>query len=210
MERENKDLLDGKVVAIIGSSSINSARNGINFMEHIYRRSGIGVLNHSGFGSKLTALTEDYAAESINQLKKIDGLPTTGIDLILIQPGMNDDTDSVPVGTWESVSYTEFYYCLHQMCKKLYDKFPTVPFGVITGQYYGTQIAKESIYQNAIKEVCGYYGVPVCDLHAEGGTPYNYPSWKSQNTRDNLHLNNAGHLKLSYRVEAFIRQLLGH
>ncbi|HZG83821.1 SGNH/GDSL hydrolase family protein [Paenibacillus sp.] len=204
--------LKGKRIATIGSSSIDIGHTPSekNYIELIAERTGITILDYAVSGSTLTASTEDYAAESSNQLKKIDDLPTSNVDAILLQPAVNDDNNNRPLGTWESTSVTEVYGALHLMCKKLYDKFPTLPKGVITGQYYGTKTAQTSAYQQAIKEVCNYYSIPVCDLHHEGNTPYSYPAWQTVYASDGLHLNVSGNEVLSRRVEAFIRQMFGH
>ncbi len=201
--------LKGKRIGIIGSSSADVDRTVKNYWEYIAERTGVVLLNYADGGSTLTATTENYSAEETNQLKRIDELPTDGIDLIVIQPAANDDR-SRPIGTFDSTSVTEIYGALHVMCKKMYDKYPTLPFGVMTSQYFVYKDLTTSPTHDAIKEVCAFYSVPLCDLKSEGRVPYSYPSWQTNYAPDGLHLNDIGNEVLSRRVEAFVRMLLGY
>jgi lysophospholipase L1-like esterase len=205
----NIDVLNGKRIAIIGSSSADLDER-ITYWNHIRDRTGCVILDYADGGSTLTATTTNYSAETTNQLKRIDELPTSNIDLVVIQPCANDENNSRPLGTWDSTTVTEVYGALHTMAKKMYDKYPTLPFGVITGQYANPRTNKESVYMDAVMEVCAFYSIPCVNLKKEGRTPYTYDSWRNTFTPDNTHLNPDGAKVLSYRVESFTRSLLGH
>jgi lysophospholipase L1-like esterase len=206
----NVNVLNGKRIGVIGSSSADVGDYGENYWEHIEKRTGAIILDYADGGSTLTAKTINYSAEPTNQLKRIDDLPITNIDVVVVQPALNDDNSGRPIGHFESRSVTDVYGALHVMCQKLYDKYPTLPIGVMTGQYYGNKTARSSKYHEAIKEVCSYYGIPVCDLKSEGRTPYSYTNWQKLYAADGLHLNDLGSLVLSRRVEAFVRMLFGY
>lgn len=199
------DPLNGKRIAILGSSTADVNFGEKNFWEYIQERTGCVILNFANAGSRLVG-----GSAATNQLQRIDDLPTSEIDLIVWQPGLNDDVGSVPLGTFESSSNADFYGSLHIGFQKLYDKFPIIPIGALTGQYSGTRDEKESPYHDAIVEVANYYSVPAVNLKKEGGTPYTYQPWRSAYTPDNTHLKADGGIVLSYRVQSFVRQLIGY
>jgi hypothetical protein len=203
--------LAGKRIGIIGSSSADTdyTPSNKNYWQLIAERTGAIILDYADAGSTLTASTSNYSAETTNQLKRIDELPID-LDIVVLQPAVNDDSNNRPIGTFDSRNVTDVYGALHTMCFKLYDKFPITPIGIMTGQYYGSRDAQTSVYQTAVKEVCGYYGIPVCDLKTEGRTPYNYWRWWATYAPDQTHLNELGDLVISRRVEAFTRSLLGY
>lgn len=203
------NVLAGKRIGIIGSSSADVGRTEVGYWEQIAQRTGAVILDYADSGSTLTAATTNYSAEATNQLKRIDELPTTNIDLVIIQPCANDESNGVALGTFASTAVTDVYGALHTMAKKLYDKYPTLPFGVLTPQYATPRTAQNTAYGAAIKEVCAFYSIPVCDLRAEGRTPYTYDAWRTAYTPDGTHLNDAGHNVLSRRVESFLKMVLG-
>lgn len=208
------DILNGKRIAIGGSSSAATGRtpNEKNYWQFIQDRTGILINDVAASGSTLTSIIDDYMNDSgSNLLKQISWMPVSSkIDAVVLQVASNDDNNKRPLGTFESTTPTEVYGALHIMCKNLYTKYPTLPIGVLTSQYTMPLTALDSPYQNAVKEVCGYYGIPVCDLRKEGGTPYTFPTWQNTYAPDGSHLSVAGDLKMSYRVESFVRSLFGH
>lgn len=163
----------------------------------------------AGTAKPVSNTTTDYTTDTSNQLKRIDDLPTAGIDLVLLQLGGNDETGARPLGTWTSTLNSEFYGALHSMAKKMYDKFPTLPFGVLTPQYRTPRTAQSSTYIDATKSICSFYSIPCLDLVSEGHTPYTYPTWATAYAPDGTHLNDAGNAIISYKIQSFIKQLLG-
>ena len=62
-------------------------------------------------------------------------------------------------------------------------------------------------YADAIKETACYYSIPVLDLYSSSGMN---PAIKEQEKLyfyDGLHPNDAGYEKLSYKVEAFLKNM---
>lgn len=202
------DPLSGKRLGIIGSSSADITYGEKNYLEWIAERTGIVLVNQARAGSHLSALTSDYAAETGNQIKQAEDLPSN-LDIVIVQPGANDDNNSRALGAFEDADATTFYGALHLLCDRLATRYATIPVGIVTPQYSGDQDAQTSPYHEATKEVCGHYGFPVVDLKREGQTPYWLASFKASYCVDNLHLNEAGNLILSRRVEAFLRQMTG-
>lgn len=202
------DPLRGKRLGVIGSSSADTSYGETNYLEWIADRTGLILVNYARAGSTLTAATADYSAEPNNQIARVDAMPDD-LDMVYVQPGANDDNNSLALGTFSDTDATTFYGALHVLCDRLLTRYAEIPIGIATPQYSGDQAAQVSPYHTATKEVCGYYGLPVVDLKAEGQTPYHYAAFKADYCVDNLHLNAAGNLILSRRVEAFLRQLEG-
>lgn len=204
---DGTDILKDKRIGLIGSSSIDidyTQHADKNFMVYISERTGCELVNYANGGSHLTG-----ASSGTNQRYKLSQLPDD-VDAVLLQVGLNDDIHERPMGQFGSTNTSEFYGALDVICRDLYDKYPTKPFGFLTGQYAGNITAESSPYHEAIKRVCGYYGIPVCDLKSEGRTPYTYPNWQEVYAADGLHMNDAGNFVLSKRVESFLRSLFGH
>jgi lysophospholipase L1-like esterase len=203
------DILKGKRIALIGSSSIDPDRTGTNYMEVIAQRTGIVLVDYSDSGSRTTSDTEDYTVNATNQIKRIDELPSTGIDAVIIQPCANDMNNAKPIGTFASTTPTEVYGALHIAYKKLIDKFPTQPIGVLTSQYFDNNTSQTDQYYDVVKEMSAYYNLPLLDLRTQGRVPYAYPNWQSTYASDGMHLNDAGNVVMSYPVESFLRTLFG-
>ena len=96
------------------------------------------------------------------------------------------------------------------MCEALYARFGGKKFAFFTptqrSDGNGANSASKTLkdYRDVIIEVCGYYGIPVLDLYAESGIN---PSLYSGFTGDGLHLNDAGHERISHRIAKFLEQL---
>lgn len=200
----NIDILKGKRIGLIGSSSMDIDYGAKNFMEHIADRTGCVLVNYADAGSYLTG-----AQDGTNQKLRLNQMPLD-VDLILLQVGLNDDNSDRVIGSFDSTTPEhEFYASLHQICKILYARFPFTPAGFMAGQYTMPNTDKTSPYHEAIKEVGGFYGVPVCDLKKEGRVPYTYTDWQTVHAPDGKHMDEEGNLILSRRVESFMRMLLG-
>lgn len=205
--------LTGKKIGFFGSSSSDDTYVGTKkYYRFIQDRIGIIPVPKAIAGSQLTSAFAAYTSDTAShcQLLQIDQFDGTQ-DCIIGLIGANDENNSATMGTWSDTVDNTFYGALHKMCKKLIDKFPQKRVGIMTSQYYTPNTAQTSAYQTNLKAVCGFYGIPVLDLHNEGQTPYSYPSFKSTYVlSDGLHLTDAGNEILSYRVESFLRQLFGY
>ena len=73
-------------------------------------------------------------------------------------------------------------------------------------------------YVYAIKEVCEYYSIPICDLWSMSGIQPNIEAHRIMYTSnaedtecggdyDGLHLNEVGHLRIAKIIHAFLERL---
>ena len=64
-----------------------------------------------------------------------------------------------------------------------------------------------SAYVAIIKEVAGYYALPVLDLYTVSGIQPNVPVIQAQYCPDGLHPNDAGHARIASRLAGFLQAL---
>ena len=64
-----------------------------------------------------------------------------------------------------------------------------------------------SQYVAAIKEVCGYYALPVLDLYTVSGIQPAVPVLRERYAPDGLHPNDAGHRLIAARLAGFLKTL---
>ena len=111
-----------------------------------------------------------------------------------------------------------FYMGVFRLAKYLTERFPTTPILWITpfptrsknnGGANGWNVCLPlSDYVQAIKDVCAYFSIPVCDMYTAGGlTPFT-PSnlnmyWRNS---DGVHPNGEGSKIYSYKIERMMRQ----
>ena len=137
-------------------------------------------------------------------------------DLVTVFGGVNDLLHNIPLGSFSSSNQdaSNFYGALNILCSGLIEKFPssTIIFftpikhsytGVtgVTANGWNSSGLKLESYIEAIKEVCGYYSIPVIDLNNTCGMNFNIPHHRTTYSRDGLHPNEKGHLKIAMAIE---------
>lgn len=152
-------------------------------------------------------------------------------DVVAVSAGSNDWMYAwCPIGDMSSTSNSTFYGALKNLCKGLMTKYPTkviffttpikraqeftsgnggtyTPDGVYTDPSSKNKYGKTLMdYCDIIKEVCGYYGIPVCDLNRESGLN---PSIAAQADlfEDKTHPSSAGKRIQARRMAGWITQL---
>lgn len=157
---------------------------------------------------------------------------TDDADIIAISAGTNDfEYAWAPIGTIESTENTTFYGALKNLCEGLITKYPqkiiffttpikrAQPFEDGNGGTYTpdgvtlTPFSKNKYgltlkdYADIIKEVCGYYSIPVLDLYSE--SMLNPHIAEQQNLFDVLltHPTHYGRLMMARRVKGWLLQL---
>ena len=111
-----------------------------------------------------------------------------------------------------------FYMGVFRLAKYLTERFPTTPILWITpfpttsknnGGANGWNVCLPlSDYVQAIKDVCAYFSIPVCDMYTAGGlTPFTSSNlstyWRNS---DGVHPNGEGSKIYSYKIERMMRQ----
>lgn len=142
-------------------------------------------------------------------------------DLVIVAGGTNDwQYTWTPLGDMTSRDNGTFYGALHNLCLGLMNKYQgkqllfmtpikryQSPLNVTPTDTNGNGKTLED-YANIIKQVCGYYGIPVLDMFHECTLN---PSISSQATAyfpdGATHPNQAGHNLMANRLIGYLKQL---
>lgn len=201
------DLLTGKTIGIVGSSSSSIGTAPVMYSQHIATRTGCTIFNQAVGGQ-----TTDLMVAQVNALP-------ADLNLVFAMPGANDDRLGVAIGVFTDRVNTTFYGKLHLLGEAFLNKYGgTARMGWSTYHYFAewaettTPVVtnKTNPYHEAIKEVAGFYGIPWLDARVEGNVPYHRANIMSTYVQpDRLHLTSAGNGILSYCIEAFWRKCFG-
>ena len=136
-------------------------------------------------------------------------------DIIYIQCGTNDwQYQWTPVGTMSDRTVNTFYGALHVTLLGLMTKYPVKQI------IYGLPIKRRIIFEDTndlgltlkeycdvIKEVCGYYSIPIIDLYNTSMLNPHIPAQKDAYLPDGTHPNKIGHEILSKPVISYFKDL---
>lgn len=216
----------GKKINWIGDSIVAGA----DFDEMVCQDMNL-VETDYGIGGSTIALKGD-GSDTRNAICARYANMTDDADIIAVSAGTNDfEYAWSPIGTIESTDNTTFYGALKNLCEGLITKYPEkviffttpikraqpfedgnggtyTPDGVALTPYsknkYGLTLKD---YAEIIKEVCGYYSIPVLDLYSE--SMLNPHITAQQNLFDVLltHPTHYGRLMMARRVKGWLLQL---
>ena len=160
-------------------------------------------------------------------------------DIITVAGGFNDWNWCVPLGefTTDISSYdtsagayvsstgavfplkNTFYAGVFRLAEYLKTEYPDIPILWITpcptavrdgGGANGHDVNQPlSAYVQAIKDVCGYFSIPVCDMSAETTVPYYTPEdlknyWRNS---DGIHPNGKASEIYSFKIEEYMKKV---
>ena len=157
-------------------------------------------------------------------------------DIVAISCGTNDfEYAWCPIGTIndpdDGTSNTTFYGALKTLCKGLIDKYPrkliffTTPIkraqafsdgnggeytadGVMTTPFSKNKYGKTLMdYADIIKEVCGYYSIPVLDMYRESLLNPHIASQQDMFDNINTHPTGMGQRIMARRISGWLTQL---
>ncbi|HGH7178552.1 TPA: SGNH/GDSL hydrolase family protein [Bacillus luti] len=142
-----------------------------------------------------------------------------GADLAIVAGGTNDWQYSwTPLGDMTSRDVNTFYGALHTLCLGLLEKYPAkqimfitpikrhqAPYDSPTAVNANGKTLKE--YGDIIKEVCGYYGIPVLDGYSKITINPHIQTQADLLVPDKTHPNDLGHQVYAKPVTGFIRGL---
>ncbi|MDD6214112.1 MAG: SGNH/GDSL hydrolase family protein [Firmicutes bacterium] len=217
MELQNKRVffLGDSITEGVGASSEETC-----YVSVFAKTTGADVKNYGISGTRIAKQRKKSANPQFDRdfLSRVDEMDSDA-DIIVVFGGTNDfgHGDST-VGDFESQDEYTFYGALHSLCQKLIKKYPNSEIVFLTplhrlgedAEINEIGIPNErplSGYVDAIKEVAGYYGLPVLDLFHMSGIQPNVEIIREKFMPDGLHPSDAGAEKLAKRIRAFLLSL---
>lgn len=215
--------LKDKKINFLGDSITEGV--GVSSPENMYvnvfgRISGAKVKNYGISGTRIARQTKKSECESFdfNFLDRVDKMDSEA-DIIVVFGGTNDfgHGDS-KIGTMESRDEYTFYGAMHSLCNKLINKYPESEIIFMTPLHRLSEdepvneigIKREaslSGYADIIKEVAGFYGLPVLDLFNTSGLQPKTDIIKEKYMPDGLHPSDKGAQRIDERLYGFLKSL---
>jgi len=136
-------------------------------------------------------------------------------DMIVVFGGTNDyGHGTAPIGTPDDRTPDTFYGACHYIIISLLEKYPLKSIVFMTPTHYQAELLPGITsgrpfidYVRIIREVCGYYGIPVCDLYKNSGIAPILESQREIYIPDGVHPNALGHRVIASRFIGFVKTL---
>lgn len=210
--------------SILFGRQYNGGRRGIllrkSYVPVFAEISGAEVKNYGLGGTRIARQTAKSQCEQHDRdfLERADEMES-GADVVVIFGGTNDfGHGDAKIGDFSSRSEYTFYGAMHCLCEKLINKYPDAEIVFITPLHRITENSeiKESGlpnevllsgYVSVIKEVAGYYGLPVLDLFNTSGIQPSVESIKREYMPDGLHPSDKGARRVAERLYGFLSAL---
>lgn len=204
--------LNGKKLFMVGDSITSNAYASRPYPTLVGEKTGATVNNRGISGWRMQRMS----GQSNSVLVLFEQQLTSDYDIITNATGVNDaiTTADFAIGTMADRVDTTFYGAYHNACLTTISKCPGKKYANFTLFPNGHKGTGDQIEQNcllinqAIKDVSGYYGIPVFDSWNNCGLPMQIQAIKTAySTGDALHLNNAGHEIVASPFTAFLEGL---
>lgn len=215
-----KDTLDASVfeIAVFGDSITAGAGSQHPYVDIVNSLSGYRLLNYgigeSGYAWNATTDSQHLVGQGVPKRGVYQEVPeTTNIkyrvqsylqeqdtaDVIFLFGGSND------VG--HDVSAEDFTQAVSDSIESVINAGKAVGVIGILRRNLSTsaQLQKLVEFNNILKQQAEYYGVPFLDLSDNGMNPV-YAANRQKYFYDNVHPNDAGHVKLSYKIIDFVKK----
>ena len=216
----------GKIMNVLGDSITAGAfTSGIEatYCSLLKERLGLAeVRNYGRPGSPIAAhLREDgtwsEGGSFYQRAQKMD----PNADIVVFFGGTNDfGQGDVPLGSFEDRTLYSFYGACHKLMNYLVETYPDATLICMTPTHrrdednprggYGKKpqdVGTLADYVQVLREVAAYYSIPVLDLYLVSGMNPNLPIIQEKFCPDQLHFNDAGHVRIADRLEGFLRAL---
>lgn len=131
------------------------------------------------------------------------------LDIITVFGGTNDYASQTPIGENDDSTGSTFKGALNILCSGLISKYVGKRLGFITPIHRSSENASIPLvnYVNAVKEICGRYGIPVLDLYNTSTINCVNDDNSHGLLMDGLHPSDAGHEVLARKIASFIKTL---
>ena len=214
--------LKGKNIFFLGDSiteGVGASEYDKSYVPVFAELSGANVKNYGISGSRIArqkARTDNpYDKDFVERADEME----PNADVIAVFGGTNDfGHGDAKIGDFSSRDVYTFYGAMHCLCEKLINKYPDAVIVLMTPLHRVTEndgmkeigIPNEvplSGYVSIIKEVAGYYGLPVLDLFNMSGIQPSVEIIKQKYMPDGLHPSDKGARRIAERLYGFLSAL---
>ena len=216
--------LKGKKINFLGDSITEghgtSAPENI-FLNRLSRATGATANNYGISGSRIARQLHPDNPDDRHERWFVTRVPEMDpdADLNVVFGGTNDwGHGDAPLGTFADRTDDTFYGAMHNLCLALLEKYPTAVTVFLTPLYRTNeqkhlsdrglrQVGSLDDYRRAIKEVAGYYGLPVFEWEKVTGMNPEVVHLAQRYMPDGLHPSDAGHEIMAARLQGFLESL---
>lgn len=215
--------LKGKKIFFLGDSityGLGTSSYDKSFVPMFAELSGAEVKNYSVCGTRIAKQRVKFGCEQWNRdfLERADEMEPNA-DIIVVFGGTNDfGHGDAKIGDFSSRSEYTFCGAMHCLCQKLLNSYSNAEIIFITPLHRcgeDTPVKENGLpnevplsgYVSVIKEVAGYYGLPVLDLFNISGIQPNVEIIKKEYMPDGLHPSDKGVRRIAERLYNFLRAL---
>ena len=209
--------LQHATINVLGDSI--TAGSGVTDAEHIYhavlgRLVGADTVRNYGIGGTRIARQSGPDTHGVAFVDRYTEMADDA-DLVLVFGGTNDyGHGDAPFGTMDDRTPETFCGACHLLFAGLIEKYPTTPIVVMTpiqrldGNVPSGNTGLPLVaYADKIREIAGFYALPVLDLYRCSGICPDLPVQQQRFCPDGLHPNNDGAARIAARLAGFLRTL---
>ena len=214
--------LNGKKIIFLGDSiteGVGAGKDG-RYPTLIERDCNAVCYNHGISGTRIARQQKPSHDPREDQYfrSRVESMDDSA-DVVVVFGGTNDyGHGDAALGCFDDRTDDTFYGALHNLYLDLLDKYPGAQLVVMTPLHrleenkayndFGVRcVGCLEDYVEIIREVAGYYGIPVLDLHRVSGLQPKVPALQEAYMPDGLHPNDAGHALIYSRLKGFLETL---
>ncbi len=215
--------LTGKEILFLGDSiteGMGTSSNDKNYVSVFAELSGAKVKNYGISGTRIARQTGKTGEVLCDRsfLERVAEMDANA-DVVIVFGGTNDFANgNAKIGDFNSRNECTFYGAVHLLCERLLNKYPEAEIVFMTPLHRVTEDSKIkeigipaelplSGYVSVIKEVAGYYGLPVLDLFYESGLQPKVAVIRENYMPDGLHPSDKGARRVAERLYGFLSAL---
>ncbi len=219
--------LIGKAINFLGDSitqGTGASEEQYQYVNRVEAETGAICRNYGVGGTRVALQPEGFQSEKPKWDYDFLSRAKTMIeaDVIIVFGGTNDfGHGNAPLGTMEDRTQDTFYGALHCLYSYLMEHFPRAQLIIITPLHrtnennpLGEGGTRKTVvtgtlkqYVSAMKEVAGYYSLPVLDLYAISGIQPAIQVNRELYMPDGIHPSDLGHGMIAERLISFMKGL---
>ena len=211
--------LKGKKILFLGDSiteGCGASDVSKCFVSLIAEREEATCVNYGIGGTRIARQTTPSAEArwDLDYISRVPGMDAEA-DAVVVFGGTNDyGHATIPLGTFEDRDIHTFYGGMHTLCLYLIKNYTDKEIVFMTPLHRLQEVKLENDvsrplheFVKAIREVCEYYSIPVCDMYKESGMYGNVWAWCEKYMPDGLHPNDEGHKLIARKLQKFLENL---